>query len=174
MPSSRPFRKKQFGLLQNRLRGLLLLVRGIAHRACAWVDEIGDYRIDRVFSCAGSPLVVNRHKMSSQSKSNGSSAVAFGEWLRQLREQKGELLREVAAAAEMDLAHLSKIELGQRTPTEEQTLKLAKFFGVPANEMQARWIAERFRSNFGDYPAAQEAIEILAEEAGIYRAKRSR
>ena len=112
--------------------------------------------------------------MSSQSKSNGSSAVAFGEWLRQLREQKGELLREVAAAAEMDLAHLSKIELGQRTPTEEQTLKLAKFFGVPANEMQARWIAERFRSNFGDYPAAQEAIEILAEEAGIYRAKRSR
>jgi len=50
----------------------------------------------------------------------------------------------VAAAAGMDVAHLSKIELGQRTPTEEQALKLAKFFGVPAKEMLARWIAERF------------------------------
>src|ERR1022692_3054708 len=47
-----------------------------------------------------------RQIMSSQSKSNGPSSVAFGEWLRQLREQKGELLREVAAAAEMDVAHL--------------------------------------------------------------------
>ncbi|HLP76293.1 MAG TPA: helix-turn-helix transcriptional regulator [Candidatus Paceibacterota bacterium] len=112
--------------------------------------------------------------MSSQSKSNAPVSAAFGEWLRELREKKGGLLREVAAAAKMDVAHLSKIELGQRLPTEEQTLKLASFFGVPANEMQARWIAERFRASYGDYPAAQEAIEILAEEVGIYRAKRSR
>jgi len=112
--------------------------------------------------------------MSSQSKSNGIASLAFGEWLRYLREQKGALLREVAAAAEMDVAHLSKLELGQRVPTEDQALKLAKFFGVPSNEMQARWIAERFRSSYGRYPAAQEAIEILAEEAGIYRSKRSR
>jgi len=112
--------------------------------------------------------------MSSHNRSNSLVSPAFGEWLRQLREQKGELLREVAATAEMDVAHLSKIELGQRTPTEKQALKLARFFGVPSKEMQARWIAERFRSNYGNYPAAQEAIEILAEEAGIYRSKRSR
>jgi len=72
----------------------------------------------------------------------------------------------------MDVAHLSKIELGQRTPTEEQALKLAKFFGVPAKEMLARWIAERFRTSYAEYPAAQEAIQMLAEEAGIYRVKR--
>jgi transcriptional regulator with XRE-family HTH domain len=110
--------------------------------------------------------------MSSQSKSNAVATMPFGEWLRQLREEKGELLREVAADVEMDVAHLSKIELGQRAPTEEQSLRLAKFFGVPAKDMQARWIAERFRSSYGNYPAAQEAIEILAEEAGIYRVKR--
>ena len=110
--------------------------------------------------------------MSNQTKSNNPVLIPFGEWLRELREQKGELLRKVAADAEMDVAHLSKIELGQRNPTEEQALRLAKFFGVPAKDMQARWIAERFRSSYGSYPAAQEAIEILAEGAGIYRIKR--
>ena len=111
--------------------------------------------------------------MSSSERSKTVSNTRLGEWLRELRESKGELLRTVAASAEMDIAHLSKIELGQRTPTEEQTLKLAKFFGVPAKEMQARWIAERFRSEYSSYPASEQAIQILAEEAGIYRVKRS-
>jgi len=117
-------------------------------------------------------MEVNRQIMSSPAKSNTPASIPFGEWLRELREQKGELLRKVAADVEMDVAHLSKIELGQRTPTEEQASRLAKFFGVSVKEMQARWIAERFRSSYGNYPAAQEAIEILAEEAGIYRIKR--
>ena len=94
--------------------------------------------------------------------------------MRQLRESKGELLRTVAAATEMDLAHLSKIELGQRIPTEEQLTRLAKFFRVPVKEMQANWIAQRFRNDYAAYPAAQKAIQILAKEAGIYRAKRKR
>ncbi len=108
--------------------------------------------------------------MSSQSKSTSSPALRLGDWLRQLREEQDKLQRTVAAAADMDVAHLSKIELGQRTPTEDQVKKLAKFFGVEVREMQARWIAEKFRHDYAAYPAAQEAIEILAEEAGIYKA----
>ena len=37
-----------------------------------------------------------------------------------------------SAAVEMDTALLSKIELGQRTPTKKQAEKLAKFFGFAA------------------------------------------
>lgn len=98
--------------------------------------------------------------------------VRLGEWLRQLREQRDLPLREVADAAGMDLAHLQKIELGQRLPTEEQTVRLAKFFKLDETETQAQRIAEKFRHEFAEHPAAKNAISILAEEAGIYGVKR--
>ena len=92
----------------------------------------------------------------------------LGEWLRSLREERGLPLREVAEASGMDLAHLHKIEQGQRLPTEEQADALAKFFRVKAPAMQARRIAERFRHEFAGHPAANQAIAILAEDAGLY------
>jgi transcriptional regulator with XRE-family HTH domain len=108
--------------------------------------------------------------MSSTNYAKRSQPPRFGEWLRQLRVAKEVPLRTVAAAADMDQAHLSKIELGQRVPTEEQTAKLARFFGLNETETHARRIAEKFRQEFQDHPkAAREAIYILAESAGIYR-----
>ncbi len=97
-----------------------------------------------------------------------SGSLRLGEWLRQLREERELALREVAEAAEMDLTHLHKIELGQRLPTEEQTGRLARFFKLDAMEMQAHRIAEKFRHDFQDNPAARDAILLLAEEAGVY------
>src|SRR6266566_7456560 len=93
----------------------------------------------------------------------------LGEWLRELREERELPLRAVAEAAGMDLAHLHKIELGQRVPTEAQTSRLARFFKLDETEAQARRIAEKFRQEFADNPAAGEAIGILAEEAAVYR-----
>ena len=52
----------------------------------------------------------------------------LGVWLRQLREERELPLRAVAEEADMDLAHLHKIEQGQRLPTEEQMTRLARFF----------------------------------------------
>ena len=114
-----------------------------------------------------------RQKMSKVPYSEPAPRPArLGEWLRQLREQRGLPLREVADAARMDLAHLQKIELGQRLPTEEQTGRLAKFFKLDETETQARRIAEKFQHEFAEHPAAKEAIGILAEEAGVYKGRR--
>jgi transcriptional regulator with XRE-family HTH domain len=96
--------------------------------------------------------------------------VRLGDWLRELREVLELPLRAVADATDMDLAHLHKIEQGQRLPTEEQASRLAKFFKLDETETQARRIAEKFRQDFAENPAAKEAISILAEEAGAYMA----
>ena len=85
----------------------------------------------------------------------------LGEWLRQLRKERELPLRAVADVADMDLAHLHKIELGQRLPTEEQTVKLAKFFKLDETGTQARRIAEEFRRYYADNPAAPQALQIL-------------
>ena len=74
----------------------------------------------------------------------------------------------------MDTALLSKIELGQRLPTEEQTGRLARYLGLDEREMQARRIAERFRQEYREDPAATHAILLLAEESGVYRTRNGR
>lgn len=88
----------------------------------------------------------------------------LGEWLRQLRQERGLALREVAAAAAMDQAHLSKAELGQRLPTAEQVAKLAKFFKADATLMEAKRVAEKVMHDIAASPAAAEALNILREE----------
>lgn len=95
------------------------------------------------------------------SSKDSAGMVPFGTWLRQLREQRAVPLRTVAAAAEMDQAHLSKVELGQRLPTAAQTSEIARFFGIDVIQMDARRIAEKFRMEHGSTPAASQALLIL-------------
>lgn len=107
--------------------------------------------------------------MSSHRKAIKSDEPHFGEWLRQLRASQDLPLRTVAAAAEMDMTHLSKAELGQRLLTGEQTAKLAKFFKVSETEAEARRMVEKFRQEGeGNPKAARQAVQMLAEEAGLY------
>lgn len=89
--------------------------------------------------------------------------LTFGPWLRKLREGKGVPLRAVAAAAEMDQAHLSKVELGHRILTKPQAAALARYFCLDLEDMEARRIAEKFRQDFADNPAAERAVQMLNE-----------
>lgn len=88
-----------------------------------------------------------------------------------MRESKQLPLRVVAAAAEMDQAHLSKVELGHRILTASQALAIAKFFCVEPNEMEARRIAERFHLEYANNPAAEQAIHMLHENVSVYGEK---
>lgn len=111
------------------------------------------------------------HKLTSQKKSRkmGPSLAGdgFGPFLRRLREQRGLPLREIAAAAGMDQAHLSKIELGQRLPTASQTAALARFFQQDLVELEAHRIAEKFRRKHLGSPAAARAVLILHGGHGL-------
>lgn len=71
----------------------------------------------------------------------------------------------------MDQAHLSKVELGQRMLTTDQASAIAKFFGVDANEMEARRIVQKFRLEHADNPAATQAILMLHEDIAAYGTK---
>ena len=93
--------------------------------------------------------------------SRNSGTRRFGDWLRELRESRNVPIRVVAAAAEMDQAHLSKAELGQRQLTEPQMISIAKYFNVPPTEMEARWIANKFVVDHGQSQAAVQAVKLL-------------
>lgn len=109
--------------------------------------------------------------MSRTDYSKRGGTIRFGEWLRQLRKRKGLRLREVAAGLGVDQAILSKCELGQRTPNEDLTKQLAKFYHVAEREMQIQRIAEEFRQKHEGDPRAREAVYVLAEQADWKRGK---
>lgn len=89
--------------------------------------------------------------------------------LRELREQRGLLLREAAAALQMDQAILSKIERGQRLPTEQQTQDLELFFALPSQKLQALRLKELTLREYGDKPAWPAALVLIQEEKSEYR-----
>lgn len=83
----------------------------------------------------------------------------LGETLRQLREDKGLLLRQVAADLDMDTALLSKIERGDRSPKKEQLLKAAALFGIPSRDLLVIWLADKVTQLLEDEPLALEALD---------------
>jgi transcriptional regulator with XRE-family HTH domain len=114
------------------------------------------------FCCILSSQDVSSQQMARPKKTGYAAPTqTFGEWLRQMRDEKGVPLRVVAAAADMDQAHLSKIELGHRIPTEKQAVALARYFGLDSYEIEARRIAEKFHQDFADNPAAGKAVQML-------------
>jgi len=97
----------------------------------------------------------------------------MGPWLRRLRTERQLVLRQVAAAVDMDMAHLSKVELGDRLPTQEQASALAHFYDIPPYEMEAARMAGKFLRDLQDHPAAPRALEIVQESAAAFTVRKS-
>jgi transcriptional regulator with XRE-family HTH domain len=92
-----------------------------------------------------------------------------GEFIRKMRQDRKEPLRVVAAAVSIDSTLLSKLERGERFPTEVQISKLAKFFRVPEQELKGRVIADKVISKYDDGEATLHAAHILKERVTPYR-----
>jgi transcriptional regulator with XRE-family HTH domain len=80
---------------------------------------------------------------------------SFGEFIRKMRQDREEPLRVVAAAVGIDSTLLSRLENGDRFPTEVQISKFAKFFKLPEGELKGRVIADKVTSEYDDDDAAQ-------------------
>ena len=82
---------------------------------------------------------------------------------------------QVAHAARMDSALLSKIEHGQRLPTPEQTSAFAKFFDADPTAWEARRMAEKFFIDNEHNPAAAAlALTHMHEDAAAHFVNRKR
>ena len=88
---------------------------------------------------------------------------SIGEYIRRLRENKGEPLRKVAAYLDVDQAILSKIERGKRKATKQQIVKLAKYFGEDLKKMLIVYLSDRVLSEVQEEDYAKEALKVAEE-----------
>ena len=89
----------------------------------------------------------------------------FGNKIRELRTQKLLLLRQVAAALEMDTALLSKIERGERPFKREQIPTLAKILDADKVELMTLWLANQLYTVVEkEEKYAMQAMRIAEEQ----------
>ncbi|MBP7497772.1 MAG: helix-turn-helix transcriptional regulator [Bacteroidales bacterium] len=85
-----------------------------------------------------------------------------GEILKDLRIDRCLLLRQVAAAVNVDSAIISKIETGSRLPTLEQLKALIKFYNVEENEILAAYHSDKLLSSLPEEEdLAFKTVEML-------------
>jgi HTH-type transcriptional regulator, competence development regulator len=77
--------------------------------------------------------------------------------LRELRESKGLLIREVGAKLSLDPTILSKIERDKRMPTKEQVQSLANFCRDLKNEVIIAWLSDKLYYEVNDKDLAFNA-----------------
>jgi len=89
---------------------------------------------------------------------------SLGDTIRKLREEKELPLRTVAAYLDIDQAILSRIERGQRKPTREQVVKLAKYFKVNENDLLVAWLSDKLVYEVADEQIALKALQVAEEK----------
>jgi transcriptional regulator with XRE-family HTH domain len=85
----------------------------------------------------------------------------FGKRIKELREEKGLLQRQLAAELEIDSPLYSKIERGERRAKREQVLKLAKMLETDKEELLTLWLAGQVYEIVKDEKAAKAAMSFV-------------
>ena len=88
----------------------------------------------------------------------------FGDYIKNLRENKGFLQREVAAFLEVDTAFISKIERNEKSASRNHIPKLSKLFNINESEMIKYWLAGKVYQVICDEDQKLEILKVAEKE----------
>lgn len=96
-----------------------------------------------------------------------------GKVIREIREKRGLLLRQVAAMLDIDTAILSKIERGKRKATREQITKLADILNINKESLIIQYLSEKILNEIKDEELGIQALKV-AEKTIRYEINRNK
>jgi HTH-type transcriptional regulator, competence development regulator len=85
----------------------------------------------------------------------------LGTFIRQKREEKGLLLRQLAAQMDMDVAYLSKIERGERIIREEHLGVISQIFDVSKDDLVNLYVYDNFEDMVKMYDNCGNCVNVL-------------
>ena len=91
----------------------------------------------------------------------------FGEYIKQLRTEKGLTLTQLGAKLNLDSANLSKIENGKRDFDEKRLTQLAEVFNLDIQELKTEFFSDLFAKKLYTSSSSTDAL-ILAEKKVKY------
>ena len=95
----------------------------------------------------------------------------FGEYIRQLRTDKGFTLTELAALLKLDSANLSKIENGKREFDEKRLEKLATAFDLDLEKLKVEYFGDQFAKKMYAFNCPTETLIVAEEKVNYLKSK---
>jgi len=87
-----------------------------------------------------------------------------GELIREHREKKGMLLRQISTELNIDTAILSKIERGERKATREQILKLANILELNKEALLIQYLSEKILYEIQNEDLGIKALKVAEQK----------
>lgn len=84
----------------------------------------------------------------------------LGEKLKELREAKGLVQRQVAADLQVDTAYISKMEHNEKPVSRNHLKKLSKLYSVAENDLLPIWLADKVLQLVENEKFSIEALEM--------------
>jgi HTH-type transcriptional regulator, competence development regulator len=84
----------------------------------------------------------------------------LGEKLRELREARGLVQRQVAAALEIDTAYVSKIESNEKPVSRHHLKKLAVLLSISEKELLIIWLAHKILRTVDEEEYKEQAMQL--------------
>ena len=89
----------------------------------------------------------------------------FGRKIKELREERGLVQRQLSAALEIDTPMYSKIERGERKAKRSQIPIMAQMFEVDEKELLTIWLADKVLDTVeGEEEVRHEAVAYAQRE----------
>ena len=88
----------------------------------------------------------------------------LGKRIKELREEKGLVQRQLAAELEVDTPMYSKIERGERKAKREHVLKLAKLLQTDEEELLTLWLASQVYEVVKNEKVAKAAMNFVEKK----------
>jgi len=96
------------------------------------------------------------------------NVTTFGEFIRQLRKEKGLTLTKLAAKLDLDSANLSKMENGIRDFDQKRLNALALIFKLDREDLHKEFISDQIAKKIYMSDCTHELL-VMAEEKAEYR-----
>lgn len=96
-------------------------------------------------------------------KSMKGKSNSLGARIRQIRESKNLLLRQVAAALEVDTAFLSKVERGEKVASKEHVKRLSVFLNSNFTELHELWLIDKLMDTLDGEKQAENVLKQVTK-----------
>lgn len=84
----------------------------------------------------------------------------LGQKLRELREAKGLVQRQVAAKLDVDTAYVSKIESNEKPVSRQHLKKLSSLLGISEKDLVTFWLADKILNVIDNEPCKKRALNL--------------
>jgi len=95
--------------------------------------------------------------------------MTLGQKIKELRESKSMLQRELASKLEVGDGFLSKVERNQKVLKKGHLISISKIFNFPYTELETLWLANKVYDIIKDENQAIQVLKVAEQEVKYVR-----